>query len=408
LEGKVRKVTTLFMAVLLTAGLFAQDRFALIIGNSDYIELGSLENPVNDATDMASVLGQLGYDVSLVLNGDLVQMETALINYGRKLSTSREAKGIFYYAGHGVQSGGDNYLIPSGAQIGSEAFLRSKALSTESITSILEQAGNEVNVMILDACRDNPFGWSRGGTRGLSVVSRSVPGIITVFATAPGAVALDGEGRNGVFTGELLKHIAEPGLEIMEVLDRTGQAVLDSTGGKQFPEVKKQYFGKFYVSGDAPAVTTTTTTTTTVTPAVTPSVATTHQTNTDLDNTELAALQSKLNTLEIRLGNVSEVRAAWEPWIMGSYIAGGTGLTAGTVGWLGALGALDDYNRDDISSIKIQEYRENYIMANNVAQVGFALGLTGGITGLVLQLLAPDEASIRQEIAEIKLLIAGY
>jgi hypothetical protein len=267
------------------------------------------------------------------------------------------------------------------------------------VASILEQAGNEVNVMILDACRDNPFGWSRGGTRGLSVVSRSVPGIITVFATAPGAVALDGEGRNGVFTGELLKHIGTPDLEIMDVFNRTGQGVMEATGGKQFPEIKKQYFGEFYLSGGSSTGSTASINNATVTPAVVE--------GTTGNTTELAALQSRLNTPEIRLENVSDERAVWEPWITGSYIAGGAGLGLGLIGWMGAAGALDDYNQPDITSIEIQGYRENYVMANNIAQVSLAIGLIGGISSLVLHFIAPSEESIRREIAEVKLLMRG-
>jgi len=119
------------------------------------------------------------------------------------------------------------------------------------VLDVLQRANNSLNVVVLDACRDNPFGWARSGSRGLSVVGTQPPGSIVVYATGAGSVAQDGVGKNGVFTAELLKNIAVPGLEINEVFHRTGAGVLDATTGKQTPAVYNQFFGRAYLAGAA-------------------------------------------------------------------------------------------------------------------------------------------------------------
>jgi len=111
------------------------------------------------------------------------------------------------------------------------------------------QTNNNLNIVILDACRDNPFSWARSGTRGLSVVSTQPPGSIIVYATSAGSVALEGTGRNGVFTGELLKHINTPRIDVMEIFNRTCSAVQQVTNGKQNPAIYSQFFDKVYLSG---------------------------------------------------------------------------------------------------------------------------------------------------------------
>lgn len=226
-------------------------RYALVIGNGNYAELGKLKNPVNDATDMAKALGELGFQVNLLTDADLASMEDAMIRLGNQLAQSADSMGFFFYAGHGVQSGGINYLIPADARIASETFLKTKALATQSVLDTLQQSRNTLNVVVLDACRDNPFSWSRSGTRGLTVVGSQPPGSIVAYATSAGSVARDGTGRNGVFTQELLKQIRTPGLEIKEVFNRTGKAVGSITSGKQVPAVYNQFFDSAYLAGAA-------------------------------------------------------------------------------------------------------------------------------------------------------------
>ncbi len=222
-------------------------RYALVIGNSEYEGLASLRNPVNDVSDMAAALKRLGFEVDLRTNADLPQMEEGVLRLSQRLATDKQAMGIFYYAGHGVQSQGSNYLIPSRTGIMAEAFLRSKALSAQTVLELMQSAGNNLNLVFLDACRDNPFGWARSGQRGLSVVGNQPPGSVIVYATSAGSTASDGGSRNGVFTGELLKHIETPGLDLNTLLDRTAMGVLRATNNTQNPAVYKQFFDVAYL-----------------------------------------------------------------------------------------------------------------------------------------------------------------
>ena len=237
-------------AFVLVAGVSGQSggRFALVIGNSDYEGIANLTNPANDATDMAAALRRIGFEVDTLIDAELPEMEEAVVRLGRRMEASPSSLALFYYAGHGVQSGGENYLIPARTSIPSESFLRSKALSSQAVLDTLSRAEDGLTLVFLDACRDNPFGWSRGGNRGLSVVGVQPAGSIVMYATSAGSVALDGDGRNGTFTGELLKHIETPGLEIREVLNRTGDGVRRATNGAQIPAIYSQFFGAAHLT----------------------------------------------------------------------------------------------------------------------------------------------------------------
>jgi len=222
---------------------YAQQKFALVIGNGDYTGISKLQNPVNDANDMAAVLKDLGFTVEMVINGDLDQMETAAINLSRRLSASRDIYGFFFYAGHGVQSGGDNYLIPVDANnIQSENHLRQRAFSVQTLLDNLNDSRNELNIIVLDACRDNPFGWARSGGRGLARLSSTPAGSIIMFATSTNSSAEDGSGRNGLFTGQFLNNLKTPGLSLRDIFDKTGEDVLRVSNGRQHPELSIRYF----------------------------------------------------------------------------------------------------------------------------------------------------------------------
>jgi hypothetical protein len=234
----------LLLLLLLPISLHAEARHALVIGNGNYEELGVLKNPANDATDMAGALSNLGFEVQTLIDADVVSMEEAIVRFGQKLSDSVDSVGFFFYAGHGVQHNGSNYLIPAGAKIASEVFLRTRSISAQAVLDTMQAAGNRLNIVVLDACRDNPFGWARSGQRGLSVVSSQPPGSIIAYATSAGSVAGDGDGRNGIFTEELLHILAMPGLDVSEMFRLTGQAVQERTAGKQIPAVYSQFFGK--------------------------------------------------------------------------------------------------------------------------------------------------------------------
>ena len=254
----MRKVLIFFsLLLILTAAILpAQDKHALVIGNSSYKGLSPLKNPVNDATDIASALRNMGYNVELLTNSSLSAMESGVLNLKNRLSVSKHSIGFIYYAGHGIQSGGENFLIPADADIRDEAFLKTKSLSTQVMMDLLGGAGNKLNVVVLDACRDNPFSWNRSGSRGLSVVGSQPPGSIIVYATSAGSVARDGTGRNGIFTTELLKNIKRSDLDVSEVFRLTGAGVRRVTNGKQVPAVYNQYFDRISLasrSGGSPA-----------------------------------------------------------------------------------------------------------------------------------------------------------
>jgi len=219
------------------------ERIALVIGNGNYEGMGKLANPVNDAEDMGETLSSLGFDVEVVINAGLERMEEAVLRFRDKLAASPGSVGVFFYAGHGVQSGGENYLLPVDARTNSESLLRTRAVPLQFVLDSLKEARNKVNIVILDACRDNPFSWARSSSRGLAVVGQQPPGSIVVYSTSAGRVAQDGRGRNSVFTEELIQHLRTPGIDISEVLRRTGEAVQSKTRGEQIPAVYSQFFG---------------------------------------------------------------------------------------------------------------------------------------------------------------------
>ena len=238
------KKVFLILLLMIGASAFSQQKIALFIGNGDYTGISKLRNPENDANDMAAVLRGLGFTVEKVLNGSLDQMETAAMNLGRKLSAGHDAYGFFFYAGHGVQSGGDNYLIPVDAgNILSENHLRQRAFSVQTLLDNLNDARNELNIVVLDACRDNPFGWARSGSRGLAMFSSAPAGSIIMYATSANSTADDGTGQNGLFTAQLLRNLGTPGLSVRDIFDKTGEDVVRISNGRQHPELSVRYFG---------------------------------------------------------------------------------------------------------------------------------------------------------------------
>jgi hypothetical protein len=227
-------------------------KYALVIGNGNYTALGKLKNPVNDAQDVAEALKELGFTVNTVLDGDLNTMENAVVKLKDSLSASPKSYGFLFYAGHGVQSNGVNYLIPVGANIPSAGFLRDRTVSVQAMLNELNDAGNELNVVVLDACRDNPFNWARSSSsRGLTVIENQPADSIVVYATSAGSTALDGEGRNGLFTTHLLNNLRTPGLEVKEIFNRTGEDVIAASNRQQVPAVYVQFFGNAYFDENA-------------------------------------------------------------------------------------------------------------------------------------------------------------
>ena len=231
-------------------GATSESRVALVIGNADY-QTGRLRNPVNDSKDMAEILRRLGFEVITRTNADKRAMVLAIREFGKKLRSTDV--GLFYYAGHGVQIDGRNYLIPIAANISTEPEVEFEAVNAERVLATMEEADNPVNIVMLDACRDNPLARSfRSKSRGLARMEAPV-GSFVAYATAPNSVARDGEGRNGVFTGYLLKHIITPGIKIEDVLKRVRKDVMEETGNKQVPWQSSSLTGDFYFKVDVKA-----------------------------------------------------------------------------------------------------------------------------------------------------------
>jgi tetratricopeptide (TPR) repeat protein len=236
-----------------SASSYAQQKHALVIGNGTYTNLTRLNNPANDARDMKAALESLGFTVELVVNGALDQMESAAMRLRNRLSAAQNSYGFFFYAGHAVQSGGENYLIPVDANIQSENFLRQKAVSVQAVLSELNDARNVLNIVVLDACRDNPFSWKRSGSRGLQPVSDQPADSIIVYATSAGNTADDNpSGKNGLFTTYLLANLKTPGLSVRDLFDKTGADVRRASGGKQIPVIYSQFFETAYL-GNRPS-----------------------------------------------------------------------------------------------------------------------------------------------------------
>jgi hypothetical protein len=223
-------------------GVHAQ-RVALVIGNSAYTD-GPLLNPVNDARAIAQVLKESGFSVSLRENIDQRGMQAALREFGDRLRAG--GTGLFYYAGHGMQIKGRNYLIPVGAHIDREDEVAYSAVDAQAVLDKMESAGNEANIMILDACRNNPFMRNtRGSPVGLAPMDAPV-GTLVAYATSPGAVASDGSGANGLYTQHLLTAIRQPGSKIEDVFKQVRANVRRDSSGKQVPWEVTSLEGDFY------------------------------------------------------------------------------------------------------------------------------------------------------------------
>ena len=236
-----------------SAGMAAtggEKRVALVIGNSAYKE-APLKNPVNDARDVASALRKLGFEVIEKTNVSQKEMNRAIVQFGEKLTTDTVA--LFYYAGHGIQVKGKNYLIPVDAQIQSEASIRSEAVDVDGVLDQLTVSS--LNIVILDACRNNPFE-RRFRSLGGGLAQMDAPkGSLIAYATAPGKTAADGDSRNGLYTQELLKHIQTPALPLETVFKRVRVGVMTASGEAQMPWETSSLTGEFFfrpVAGATP------------------------------------------------------------------------------------------------------------------------------------------------------------
>jgi len=257
IRNKPLLVMIVLLLVLTVAEAKAATRTALVIGNSSYFS-SPLKNPVNDAKDIAARLEILGFDVVLRTDADKRSMVEGINLFAKKLA--RSEVGIFYFAGHGIQMNNNNYLIPVHSKVESESDVEFEGINAGRILGKMEEAGNRLNIVILDACRNNPFARSfRSASKGLAKMD-APPGSIIAYATSPGSLAEDGEGRNGVYTGELLKNLENPDLAVQEVFNQTGLDVMQKTHDKQVPWVSSTPVPKYFLAQE-------------ITPTNTPGVA---------------------------------------------------------------------------------------------------------------------------------------
>ncbi len=225
-----------------------EPRVALIVGNAGYTNISTLANPANDAELMHQTLSALGFDAVLVRDGDRSALVRAIRDFGKRIARAGpDAVALFFYAGHGVQAGDQNYLIPLNAPIETEADLDVEAVSADWVLRQMAEAGNALNLVILDACRNNPFRSSfRSATnRGLTRLNAPA-GALVAYSAAPGQVAADGTGRNSPYTAALARAMLEPGKELLHVFREARIEVKRETSGQQVPWEEQSVTADFY------------------------------------------------------------------------------------------------------------------------------------------------------------------
>ena len=252
----IRLLVALTTAMALSGAAQAQDRVALVIGNTKYVSANVVPNAVNDARVMARALREIGF---VVVDGfDLVRdnMERQIREFLRRSENARVV--LIFYAGHGLQVDGRNYLLPVNARLQTASDLGFETVGLDNILESLDGA-TRTNIIILDACRNNPFaqalsarsGVARSVTAlsGLAGYSKLGTGTLIAFSTAPGAVALDGSGSNSPFTRALARHVRTPGLEVRQMLTRVRADVAAETEGRQIPWDNSALLGEVYLAG---------------------------------------------------------------------------------------------------------------------------------------------------------------
>ena len=244
------------LLLFLAAPAQAERKVALVIGNGAYKHAPPLANPVNDARLMAESLKAIGFELvngrALTDIAGKTEMEQAVRRFGELIRGG--GVGLFYYAGHGVQVDGKNYLIPVGADVAAKTHIKYELVDTDYILDEMASSNTSVNVIILDACRNNPFAGRglRAVTPGLASVM-APKGTLVAYSTAPGKTAADGKGRNSPFTSALAKAIRAPGLRIEDVFMQVGAEVEQATAGEQSPWKSDNLRGVFCLTGQCGA-----------------------------------------------------------------------------------------------------------------------------------------------------------
>ncbi len=252
---KTSRFIKLFICILcmsLTAFrvVHAEPRVALVIGNGAYQFNAKLPNPVNDAADLSRTLRELGFTVTTLTDSGLSAMGDAIYNFRGALLKDPATVGVFIFSGHGLQSGGVNYLLPIDQDIRTEVELARKAIPAQEVLSYMNEARNSFNMVVLDACRNNPLsGATRSASRGLAAVASAPPQTLVVYSTDAGNVAEDGSGRNSPFALALMKYLKEPGLDAEAMLRRVTGDVQSATNYRQTPYKYSSLTKDFFFAG---------------------------------------------------------------------------------------------------------------------------------------------------------------
>jgi uncharacterized caspase-like protein len=228
---------TLVLAVGLSPGpAKAEPRLALVVGNGAYDAVTPLDNPINDARLMADVLSKVGFDVTLVTDTQQNDLVLAISRFGSRLrAAGPDATGLFYYAGHGVQSFGTNYLLPVDIELQDAADLSLVGVPAQAVLRQMFSARNRTNIVILDACRNNPFDTIPDLSDNGLAEMKAPRGTFLAYSTAPGEIALDGTGGNSPFTEALARNLETPGVPIETLFKTVRVDVLKETGNQQTP-----------------------------------------------------------------------------------------------------------------------------------------------------------------------------
>lgn len=261
----LRKIVAVLLpfAVVLLASAFAQDnrgltvnpsqteqRIALVIGNGGYAD-SRLVNPPNDAEAVAAALTELGFSVIKRINSTKRDMKDSVREFGQRIREG--GVGLFYFAGHGLQIEGRNFLVPVDAAVTKESEAEFECLDAGFVLAQMEEAHNRLNIIILDACRNNPFARSfRSQSGGLAKMD-APKGSILAYATSPGDVAADGSGKNGLYTESLLKYMRAPGLKIEDLFKSVRVEVVNRSNQRQVPWESSSLMGDFYFSIPVPS-----------------------------------------------------------------------------------------------------------------------------------------------------------
>jgi hypothetical protein len=381
-------------------GFSADDaRFALVIGNAAYDGEAALANSCNDANDMAAALTSIGWRVTKVIDGDRKTMNRAVATFRDLLAGSRNATALLFYAGHGIQIGGTNYLIPVKENFESPDDVVSDAVSLQTILNAFDDAKVATNIVILDACRDNPFvkknSRSLGGSRGLTVVNKSpnVEGSAVLFSTAPGDTAADGKGRNGVFTQALLKYITTD-ISLQLLATKVTGDVKKVTGGKQTPYSSLSLSDEFFmvpasmrtkpapVAADVPTLAEPTAPAASTNPALKASLV--------VQKESLMTERQKIRDQRSWVGWMGI--AGWSLAVLGGGASG--------YGWYTGSQAVSAYN-SSTSQSGFDAARSQMADASRVYSVGLGtmgVGLAVGITSLFL---GPDTSNVDKKIQDV-------